>query len=105
MIHTIKIDDNSLTGKRLIVELRKHSKVVVFEKPEVIPEGFMTGDEFFSGIKEELKKRSQENVKGKEEDFWETLPVEQKQEIEKGLSEILRDDTVEYESIIKKHRE
>jgi len=43
-------------------------------------------------------------VKAKQQDFWETLPDEQKQEIEKGLSEILREDTVEYESVIKKHR-
>jgi hypothetical protein len=64
MIHTIKIDDNTPTGKRLINELRRHSNVVVFENPSIagaIPEGYMTGDEFFSGIKEELKKRSQEN--------------------------------------------
>jgi len=44
-----------------------------------------------------------ESVK-KEKDFWETMPNEQKQEIENGLSEILREDTVEYESIMKKHR-
>jgi len=43
-------------------------------------------------------------VKAKQQDFWETMPVEQKQEIEKGLSEILREDTVEYESIMKKYR-
>ena len=43
-------------------------------------------------------------VKAKQQDFWETLPDEQKQEIEKGLSEILREDTVEYESVMKKQR-
>jgi len=43
-------------------------------------------------------------VKAKQQDFWETMPVEQKQEIEKGLSDILREDTVEYESIMKKYR-
>ena len=64
MIHTIKIDDKTPTGKRLITELRKHNKEVKFEDPfieGVIPEGYMTGDEFFTGIKEELKKRCQEN--------------------------------------------
>ncbi len=94
MIHTIKIDDKTPTGKRLIKELRKHHKIVEFENTAetgVVPEGYltgdefenqvkdelskynnvvlfekppggyMTGDEFFSGIKEELKKRSQEN--------------------------------------------
>jgi len=44
-----------------------------------------------------------ESVK-KEKDFWEIMPKEQKQEIENGLSEILREDTAEYESIMKKHR-
>ena len=64
MIHTIKIDDKSPTGKRLINELRKHNKVVKFEDPfikGVIPEGYITGDEFFTGIKEELRKRAMEN--------------------------------------------
>jgi len=37
-------------------------------------------------------------------DFWETLPKEQKQEIEKGLSEIIGKETVEYESVMRKHR-
>jgi len=107
MIHTIKIDDKTPTGKRLIDELRKYHKVVIFEKPsqsEGIQEGYMTGDEFFSGIKEELKRRSQDNAKVKEPDFWETMLEEQKQEVEKGLSEIVREDTVEYESVMKKHR-
>lgn len=43
-------------------------------------------------------------VKAKQQDFWETLPNEKKQEIENGLSEILREDIVEYESVMKKHR-
>ena len=64
MIHTIKTDDKTPTGKRLINELRKHNKEVKFENPFIkgaIPEVYMTGDEFFTGIKEELKKRCQEN--------------------------------------------
>jgi hypothetical protein len=43
-------------------------------------------------------------IKAKEQDFWDAMPDEQKQEIENGLSEIIREDTVEYESIMKKHR-
>lgn len=43
-------------------------------------------------------------VKAKQQDFWQTMPDEQKQEIEKGLSEIVSEDTVEYERVIKKHR-
>jgi len=33
MIHTIKIDDKTPTGKRLITELRKHNKEVKLEDP------------------------------------------------------------------------
>jgi hypothetical protein len=64
MIYTLKIDDNTPIGKRLIHELRKYHNEVTFENPSLTgeaPEGYMTGDVFFSGIKEELKKRSQEN--------------------------------------------
>ena len=43
-------------------------------------------------------------VKAKQQDFWDTMPEERKQEIENGLSEILREDTVEYESVMKKQR-
>ncbi|MEI6752450.1 MAG: hypothetical protein WCK78_04710 [Paludibacter sp.] len=38
-------------------------------------------------------------VKAKQQDFWETMPDEQKLEIDKGLAEIVREDTVEYESV------
>ena len=64
MIHTIKIDDKTPAGKRLIKELHKHHKIVEFENPAetgVVPEGNMTSDEFFTGIQEELRKRSQGN--------------------------------------------
>lgn len=43
-------------------------------------------------------------VKAKQQDFWETMPNEQKQEIENGLSEILREDVVAYETAMNKHR-
>jgi hypothetical protein len=43
-------------------------------------------------------------VKSKQQDFWQTMPDEQKQEIEKGLAEIVSEDIVEYEKVIKKHR-
>ena len=42
--------------------------------------------------------------KAKTQDVWETLSDEQKLEIEKGLAEIVCEDTVEYETAIKKHR-
>lgn len=43
-------------------------------------------------------------VKAKQQDFWETMPNEQKREIENGLSEILREDVVAYETAMNKHR-
>jgi hypothetical protein len=43
-------------------------------------------------------------VKAEHPDFWESITYEQKAEIEKGLSEIVSDDTVEYQSVMKKHR-
>ena len=43
-------------------------------------------------------------VKAKQQDFWETMSEKQKQEIDKGLAEIVSEDTVEYESVMKKHR-
>ena len=64
MIHIVKIDDKTPTGKRLIKELHKHHKIVEFKNPAetgFIPEGYMTSDEFFTGIQEKLRKRSQEN--------------------------------------------
>jgi len=64
MIYTVKINDSTPTGKRIINDLRRHPKTVEFEKPAdngVPPEGYMTGDEFFSGIKKELKNRCVKN--------------------------------------------
>jgi len=43
-------------------------------------------------------------VDAKHQDFWKTLTSTQKMEIEKGLSDLVSDDTVEYESLMKKHR-
>lgn len=56
MIHTIKIDDSTPTGKKLVNELRRHTKTVHFEisSTDNIPKGYMTSDEFW--------KKSRENV-------------------------------------------
>ena len=43
-------------------------------------------------------------VEAKEQDFWETMPYEQKLEIEKGLADIVSEDTEDYETVMKKHR-
>lgn len=55
MIYTIKIDDSTPTGKRLINDLRKHPKVVKFEKTVLtggVTEGYITEVEFDSKVKE-----------------------------------------------------
>ena len=49
MMHTVKIDDSFQSGKRLLEELHRHRKAVEFENPTkngVIPQGYMTVDEF-----------------------------------------------------------
>lgn len=49
MIHTIKIDDNTRNGKKIISDLRRYRKGVEFENPAVtgiVPEGYMTAEEF-----------------------------------------------------------
>ena len=43
-------------------------------------------------------------IKAKKNDFWETLSEEQKEEIDRGLAEIVSEKTVEYESVMKEHR-
>ncbi|MEI6753677.1 MAG: hypothetical protein WCK78_10970 [Paludibacter sp.] len=49
MIHTVKIDDNTRNGKKIINDLRRYRKSVKFENPAVtgiVPEGYMTAEEF-----------------------------------------------------------
>lgn len=43
-------------------------------------------------------------TKGRKADFWNALSREQKQEIEAGIIEISNGETVEYESVMRKHR-
>ena len=64
MIHTIKIDDKTPAGKRLIKELHKHHKIVEFVNPAetgVVPEGYLTGDEFENQVKENIISYCKEN--------------------------------------------
>ena len=42
--------------------------------------------------------------KSKDQDFWDTIPQEQKDEIMDGILEIEKGGTVSYEEFIKKHR-
>ena len=49
MIHTVRIDDNTRNGKKLIADLRRYRKGVEFENPAltgITPEGYLTAEEF-----------------------------------------------------------
>ena len=64
MIHTVKIDDSTVNGKKMIKELSKYKKGIEFDNPAVsgvIPEGYMTGDEFARRVKESVTKFYKEN--------------------------------------------
>ncbi len=55
MIHTVRIDDTTRNGKKLVANLRRYRKGVEFENPAltgITPEGYMTADEF---VKESTK--------------------------------------------------
>jgi hypothetical protein len=57
MIHTVRINDNTSNGKRIIEELRANKKEVEFVTTPVnssAPEGYMTGDEFWTQSKKNI---------------------------------------------------
>lgn len=58
MIHIVKIDDNTRNGKKIITDLRHYRKGVVFENPAVtgvVPDGYMTSEEFEIESKKDLE--------------------------------------------------
>ena len=61
MIHTVKIDESTMNGKKLMREVRRYKKGVTIENSFVIPEGYMTGEEFRKKVKEGLKNRLKAN--------------------------------------------
>jgi hypothetical protein len=64
MIHTVKINDNTPNGKRIIDELRSNYQDVEFVSSVVnsnVPEGYITGDEFRKNVKSRIYKHYQEN--------------------------------------------
>ncbi len=59
MIHTVKIDDATRNGKKLITELRRYRSGVEFENPAqsgIIPDGYVSSTVFRETVKENLKK-------------------------------------------------
>jgi len=64
MIHTVKIDDNTRNGKKIMTDLRHYRKGVEFDNPAirgVVPERYVTGDEFEKQVKENLDSYCKEN--------------------------------------------
>ncbi|HLN73758.1 MAG TPA: hypothetical protein VK205_10715 [Prolixibacteraceae bacterium] len=68
------------------------------EKLEIIKIILETNDPgLLNSIKKLFKKEPQS-------DFWDTLSSDQKEEIQQGINEIDRGETVDYDDFIKKHR-
>jgi hypothetical protein len=57
MIHTVKIDDTTRNGKKILNDLRRYKTGVEFENPAktgIVPEGYMTSEEFRIESKKDL---------------------------------------------------
>jgi len=64
MIHTVYIDDTTSAGKRFMNENQRQHKGIEFANPAItgiIPDGYMTGDEFERRVKDELKRLYKEH--------------------------------------------
>ena len=58
---TVEINDKSVTGKRIIKDLRRHRRVVNFVEVNATPEGYLTGDEFVKECKSFVTEYYQNN--------------------------------------------
>ena len=59
MIHTVHLDDTTINGKKLLRELRRYKKGIKFENSvtnDVVPDGYMTLEEFRIEAKSSLTK-------------------------------------------------
>ncbi len=64
MIHTVRIDDSTRNGKRMVKELSKYRKGIEFDNPAVsgvVPEGYMTSEEFRKRTLDHINKLCKEN--------------------------------------------
>lgn len=60
MTVTVKIDTSTSRGKALVKELQRYPKTVKFENPVetgVVPEGYMTVEEFRDGMHKFIAKQ------------------------------------------------
>ncbi len=58
MIHTVRIDDNTRNGKKLIAEIQRYKKGVEIDNPAksgIVPEGYVTGNDFEMMVKENIQ--------------------------------------------------
>ncbi len=58
MIHTVRIDDNTRNGKKLIAEIKRYKKGVEFDNPAktgIMPEGYVSANEFEMKVKENIQ--------------------------------------------------
>ena len=59
MIHTVRIDDTTRNGKKILNDLRRYKTGVEFENPAItgiVPEGYMTSEEFRKSAMDKVKK-------------------------------------------------
>jgi hypothetical protein len=64
MIHTVKIDDSTRTGKKLLSDLNRARKGVEFDNPAIsgiIPEGYVSVDVFFDNVEKKLIEQLESN--------------------------------------------
>lgn len=64
MLHTVKIDDSTPRGKKILQDLSKYKAEVQFEdsiEVKEAPAGYMTGDEFVKQGKEAIAKYYKDN--------------------------------------------
>ena len=64
MIHTVKIDDSTRSGKKIITDLKRVRKGVEFDNPAIsgtIPEGYVTVDVFFENVEKKLIQKLEDN--------------------------------------------
>lgn len=57
MIHTVKIDDSTRNGKKILKELSHYRKGIEFENPAetgIVPEGYMTSEDFKAESRKDL---------------------------------------------------
>jgi hypothetical protein len=58
MTHTVRIDDNTRNGKKLLAEIQHYKKGIEFDNPAKtgkVPDGYVTGDEFEMKVKENIQ--------------------------------------------------